>query len=296
MADYTIFDCFRLFFPEQYLNTIIDLTNVNIRADVLRSGGDTNRGEFFKYIGIRLAMALDPIGRSYEDYWQTSDAADEGAKTTQLPRNYGNRFKMSKNRFKCIERNLQFGQRIDGDKWWRVRGLVEAFNNRVQIAFSPGEFVTVDELMSFWLGKDGAYYEEGLAHVTKMKAKPRGVGLMMKAMADGATNIICSLELQEGKQVHYYYNLKLICIYNIMNLIIGNGAKAFSRTNSCAAGCGIRRGSAQWQNFPVQHCCYAASHSIDSRNKSHCSGGLGLLFSFNSTSLSTIRLTFHGDY
>ena len=164
---------------------------------------------FFKYIGIRLAMALDPIGRSYEDYWQTSDAADEGAKTTQLPRNYGNRFKMSKNRFKCIEKNLQFGQRIDGDKWWRVRGLVDAFNNRVQIAFSPGEFVTVDELMSFWLGKDGSYYEEGLVHVTKMKAKPRGVGLMMKAMADGATNIICSLELQEGKQVHHYYNIKI---------------------------------------------------------------------------------------
>ncbi len=71
--------------------------------------------------------------------------------------------------------------------------------------FFPGEFVTVDELMSFWLGKDGTYYKEGLAHVTKMKSKPRGVGLMMKAMADGATNIICSLELQEGKEVRKQY-------------------------------------------------------------------------------------------
>lgn len=66
-----------------------------------------------------------------------------------------------------------------------MRGLINAFNERMAQAFYPSEFVTVDELMSFWLGKDGAYYEEGLAHVTKMKSKPRGVGLMMKAMADG---------------------------------------------------------------------------------------------------------------
>ncbi len=66
-------------------------------------------------------------------------------------------------------------------------------------------YSTVDELMSFWQGRDGAYYDDGLIYdvLTKMKSKPRGgVGLMMKAiMADGATSITCSLELQEGKEV-----------------------------------------------------------------------------------------------
>ena len=46
IAEPTIFDCFRLFFPEQYLNTIIDVTNRSIRADASRVGGDLNRGEF----------------------------------------------------------------------------------------------------------------------------------------------------------------------------------------------------------------------------------------------------------
>ncbi len=151
-------------------------------------------------------MAVDPVGGPIEAFWNKPARAtpEETPTTIRQCRNYGDRFSMSKNRFKCIERNFQFGERIEGDKWWKVRGLINAFNERMQAAMVPGEFVTVDELMSFWLGKDGEYYEEGLAHVTKMKSKPRGVGLMMKAMADGATNIICSLELQEGKEVIIY--------------------------------------------------------------------------------------------
>lgn len=193
-----IFDCFRLFFPEQFVQTILDLTNHNIALDTARVGGTLQRGELWKYFGLRLAMALEPVGGPTDNYWNKPVAAQE---SIRQPRNFGERFSMSRNRFRCIERNLQYGIRVAGDKWWRVRGLINAFNERMAQAFYPSEFVTVDELMSFWLGKDGAYYEEGLAHVTKMKSKPRGVGLMMKAMADGATNIICSLELQEGKHV-----------------------------------------------------------------------------------------------
>ncbi len=168
-------------------------------ADPSKIGGLLSRGELWKYFGLRLAMAIDPCGGPIDDFWK--QPSDENEITIRQARNYGNRFSMSKNRFKCIERNLQYCAPVEGDKWWRVRGFVEAFNERMQKAFSPGEFITVDELISFWLGKDGAYYQEGLCHVTKMKSKPRGVGLMMKAMADGATNIICSLELQEGKKV-----------------------------------------------------------------------------------------------
>jgi hypothetical protein len=199
-ANKDIFDCFRLFFPEQIMQTILDLTNHNIAADATRIGGAISRGELLKYFGLRLAMALEPCG-SIDNYWNKPGAPNETLQSIRQPRNFGDRFGMSRNRFRCIERNLQYGVRDERDKWWRVRGLIEAFNDRMAYVYEPSEFVTVDELMSVWLGKDGAYYAEGLAHVTKMKSKPRGVGLMMKAMADGETKIICSLELQEGKEV-----------------------------------------------------------------------------------------------
>lgn len=91
-------------------------------------------------------------------------------------------------------------------KWWSVRSFVEAFNERMANVFMPGPTVTVDELMAFWLGHDEAKANRGMPHVTKMKSKPRGVGLMLKAMADGSLNIICALELQEGREVRCYKN------------------------------------------------------------------------------------------
>eukprot|EP01034_Spumella_vulgaris_P041735 gene41735-51720_t len=53
--------------------------------------------------------------------------------------------------------------------------------------------------MSMWLGLDGNFSVEGMAHITKMKSKPRGVGAMMKSCADGTTGILLRLEIQESK-------------------------------------------------------------------------------------------------
>jgi hypothetical protein len=66
--------------------------------------------------------------------------------------------------------------------------------------FSPGNFLCIDESMSYWLGLEGQYSLEGMAHVTKMKGKPRGVGLMLKSIADGETGLLLRLEIQEGKE------------------------------------------------------------------------------------------------
>lgn len=75
---------------------------------------------------------------------------------------------------------------------------MDAFNERMTTVLTPGNFLCIDESFSYWLGLEGAHALEGMVHVTKMKGKPRGVGLMLKSTADGETGILVRLEMQEG--------------------------------------------------------------------------------------------------
>ncbi len=50
-----------------------------------------------------------------------------------------------------------------------------------------GKFLTVDEIMSRWLGLESQHAAEGLPHATKIARKPEGIGAEMKAVADGET-------------------------------------------------------------------------------------------------------------
>lgn len=63
----------------------------------------------------------------------------------------------------------------------------------------PGPCITVDELMSQWKGLEAEYRLSGVPHLTKVKSKPKGVGVMMKCAADSTTNIILNVELCEDK-------------------------------------------------------------------------------------------------
>lgn len=107
-ADYdnrTNLTYFQLFFPLALFNLAIVHTNNNIQNDPSKCGGPTNIGEVVRYLGIRLAMVRDPINGPTQDYWCESY---EDANTMKLPRNGGERFKMSRNRFFTIERNFSF--------------------------------------------------------------------------------------------------------------------------------------------------------------------------------------------
>ncbi len=63
----------------------------------------------------------------------------------------------------------------------------------------PGTYLCVDELMSQWKGLEAEYLLNGCPHVTKVKTKPKGVGMMAKATADAASKVIIFLEVVEEK-------------------------------------------------------------------------------------------------
>ena len=198
-------------FPIKFMNEmIVPLTNqklMALRQSILKPE------EFILFLGITLSMALQPIRGGIDAYW----AVDNGiTDTIYSPGNYGDRFKMSKQRFKFIRRCMTFGTTVqrppvlfpipgvprepDEDPWGAIRPFVDAFNTCRSQCVTPGRVITVDEVMSMWLGLDGQYAVEGLPHVTKIQRKPRGIGAELKAAADGQSGIMLHLEMIEGKQ------------------------------------------------------------------------------------------------
>lgn len=106
---------------------------------------------------------------------------------------------MSRNRFKELRQCLTIGtaplQADANDPWWRIRPFVDAFNENRSRSVIPGEYLTVDEIMSMWLGLESTYSTNGLPHTTKIARKPRGVGAEMKAVCCSTSNIMLRIEM-----------------------------------------------------------------------------------------------------
>ena len=64
---------------------------------------------------------------------------------------------------------------------------------------TPGTYLCVDELVSQWKGLEAEYVLSGVPHATKVQSKPKGVGTMAKATADGATRVTTFTETVEEK-------------------------------------------------------------------------------------------------
>lgn len=125
---------FKLFFPLHVLPTVLELTNDNIRAQDDSDHTLLRSEEFLKYLGVRLSMALDPIG-GYKEYWEdTSEPL-----TFSIPRRYGQVMKMTRSRFEEIERNLQLCEevQVSGSAffWSEVRTFIRVTLGGQCVAF-----------------------------------------------------------------------------------------------------------------------------------------------------------------
>ncbi len=64
----------------------------------------------------------------------------------------------------------------------------------------PGPQLIVDEMISPYEGMDSAYCVEGMPGKVSIQRKPRGIGIELKALADGSSKVILYLEIQEGQK------------------------------------------------------------------------------------------------
>ena len=68
--------------------------------------------------------------------------------------------------------------------------------------FTPGKFLTVDEVMSAWKGLSTTFDASGIPHQTKIARKPEGTGAEMKSVACALSLVILQLEAMEGKDAN----------------------------------------------------------------------------------------------
>eukprot|EP00731_Ephydatia_muelleri_P024545 Em0016g816a len=110
---------------------------------LLEKGGlpPTTSTEMEKWFGITFARTL--FKEQGRDLWRT----EMHVESCCLPAAFGTRFGMSRNRTKVV---------------------------------SPGTFILLDEIMSSWLGLEADYSLNGIPHKTKIKRKPKGVGVRAK--------------------------------------------------------------------------------------------------------------------
>ena len=88
-------DYFLLMFPMQQMPNYIQFTN----AELLRANKPlTNQNELFFFFGIRLVMALEKRHLTIDEYWET----EPNPRPIRQPADYGNRFHMSRSRFKVL--------------------------------------------------------------------------------------------------------------------------------------------------------------------------------------------------
>ena len=95
----TSLDYFILSYPSDSWTKSIHATN-NMINEKYPESEHTTLGEIITYLGLRLGMCMDPIRGGYEAYWNTPDR--NTSRQIMLPRDFGTRFGMTKNRFELL--------------------------------------------------------------------------------------------------------------------------------------------------------------------------------------------------
>jgi hypothetical protein len=85
------------------------------------------------------------------------------------------------------------------DRFWKVRGLFDAFNLQKNETLVAGAKLELDETMFALKGRDGRFDILGNPAKVKIKGKPESTGLEIFSVADVSSGVFLKLELNEGR-------------------------------------------------------------------------------------------------
>ena len=103
------------------------------------------------------------------------------------------RFEMIMQYYEVVDLTAFTEAQRDADPWWRVRGLVDAFNTNRAQKVHASYIIIFDESIFIWHG------EGECPHITYIPRKPEPEGVEMKNASDGLSGVMLVLEIQEGK-------------------------------------------------------------------------------------------------
>lgn len=196
----TAVECWNNFFTDNILEIIVKYTNQcieNIKKNFSRERDIklTDITELRAFIGLLyLAGAYKRNRLSLEELWGREN---DGIEKFGLV--------MSFRRFKTLVRYLRFDdqntreQRKSLDRLCHVRDIFEIFVKNCQTNYSPGENVTIDEMLPSFKGK--------CPFRQYMPSKPNKYGIKLFSLVDTKMSYTFNLEIYAGKQPDGPYNI-----------------------------------------------------------------------------------------
>jgi Transposase IS4 len=180
----SLVDIFDLLFPKQYVIEVM-IPEMNNKTEL----GPIQYGEFLRWLGIWFLIATIQ-GPSRVEFWR-KESIDPFSGT---PYRFGEF--MSRNRFDDILQSMTYTN-IDPpaylDKFFRIRQLVQEWNENMGLNFKPGWISCLDESMMVWTNE---YTCPGFMFVPR---KPHPFGNEWHSICCGLSSIMFEVELVEGK-------------------------------------------------------------------------------------------------
>lgn len=186
-------ECWELFFPTEILEDLVQHTNEKLLCFRHKYKRDsdclpTDLTEMRAFLGLLyISGQLNLAHVEVHDLWRTNGLSPECFRAT-----------MKENRFRLLLRALRFDdaetrvERRESDKLAPIREIWDEFNKRCVDFYSPGENVTIDEMMAAFRGR--------CSFKQFIPSKPDKYGLKIFAMVDSETLYTSSMELYVGQQ------------------------------------------------------------------------------------------------
>ncbi|XP_045456049.1 piggyBac transposable element-derived protein 4-like [Melitaea cinxia] len=188
MAEKTPLDYFFLFLNGQIIDLIINCTNKN--GNKLKSAAvathsrftrwaDITLIEFRCFLGILLLMGTIKLNRM-ADYWSNHYLF------CLSPRQF-----MSRDKFYLILRALSVQRNERNESLFKVKDLIDLFNDSINAIYYPVKELTIDESLILWKGR--------LAFRQYLKGKAHKYGVKLYILAD-ANGIILKIHVYAGSK------------------------------------------------------------------------------------------------
>ena len=186
-AALSILEMFLLFFGVRLLKIIEDSTNASLPPGKVK----IRKGELIRFFGMILGMATT-VGFNRNEFWKTREERNKSLRCS--PYDYNNF--MSKSRFELILKHLSFTSRSPPtfrDKFWRIREMIEVWNENAKNVFCCSWVACLDESTSLWLNR---WTCPGWIFIPR---KPWSMGNEYHTMCCGESSIMFVIDLVEGK-------------------------------------------------------------------------------------------------
>ena len=156
--------------------------------------------QFWVFIGLLIVAAAHGIGG--EKLWEKASHRDHFTMTEPINYGVGGLEVMAEYRFNEIRAWFPYAfqdsqAKEEGDPWFMIRGLVNAYNYVRSLWVAASIVKILDESMSAW--RPRTTKTGGLPHISWIQRKPEPLGTEFKTVACSKTGMMLHLEIQEGK-------------------------------------------------------------------------------------------------